>query len=133
MLNRVGRRVFMNDLCFVVFIKFLNGVFFMTANTLTVGLQLFSPLPQSSTTSVTVTVTPLSTVYRPVGSHCNSLNLRKSSPLLSPKCYYGQMRLFLLRTQLLFALLLFCCNMFKARIAQSELSIVFHVIGYLLV
>jgi len=34
-LDRVGRRDFVNGLCFVVFIKFLNGVFFMTANALT--------------------------------------------------------------------------------------------------
>ena len=36
-LNRVGRRDFVNDLCFYCFRKFLNGVFFMTANALTVG------------------------------------------------------------------------------------------------
>ena len=34
-LNQVGRRDFLNDLYFYCFYKFLNGVFFMTANALT--------------------------------------------------------------------------------------------------
>ena len=34
MITRVGRRDFLNDLFFLI-IKFLNGIFFMTANALT--------------------------------------------------------------------------------------------------
>jgi len=48
-----------------------------------VGFHLFLSLPWCSYWGITVTVTPLSTVYRPVGSHCNS-SAFESQDILSP-------------------------------------------------